>query len=484
MNDTLPASAKAPDVQSSLGLSGVDLIAMVVSDSGLANCEPKWWNASPTGCMLIGLQPRGGWQILQRAVQWGSDSWANCFGVDCATPTLYAYFACTIRNRLEVLASRRLRSPMEDVPAGGAWNTKDDFTVKRPTKLIDGSRGGQAFMAEVLAPETGTHYSIADQARLQMLSVLMVGAGLAVDDSLENYMGTVLPADFDLSDGLGSVFGRLAIGLVAGSLLVVLFMLATWWSLMRGNLFGSALPYMVKIVSLMSWAVGATGLLMLGGNPRVRLVVKGIPDHIKKRLASLKDGADLDSTETCTGPVLEASDKAQSTKITTEVLTSHENDETLSGLNPKATTCSSKVETNRTQNSRDTDPKVKIQFGSLHGSVFLPDRGFCVLRSSLVERLCAIDILTVRTVGWYLGMAWFGLLLLGSIALQVGSTLAPAFGADLLGLVFLLVTALARGAGVAGPEEWMIPRWKRRQNASNGAVLLGQFNSRAGLVEA
>ncbi|KAK3385622.1 hypothetical protein B0H63DRAFT_494532 [Podospora didyma] len=428
-------SFSTPPLAKLLGLSGVDLIAMVVSDSGLANCEPKWWNASPTGCMLIGLQPRGGWQIIQRAVQWGSDSWAKCFGVDCAAPILYAYFACTIRNRLEVLLSARLRSPMEGVPAGGQWNTWEDesFTVKRPTKLVDGSRGGQAFMAEVLAPEAGGgQYTIADQSRLQMLSVLMVGAGLAVDDSLASYWSAVLPADFDLSDGLGSVFGRLAIGLALGSLVAIGLMIATWWSLVAtdDNVFGLALPYMVKIVSLLSWAVGAMGLLMLGGNPRVRLVDKDIPEHIKRRLATMKDEAE----------------------------------------EPHPTA--------------DSDPKVRIQFGSLHGSVFLPDRGACMVRFSVVERLCASDIKTVRTTGWYIGMGWFGLLLVGSVALQVGATLAPAFGADLLSLVFLLATALARGAGVAGPEEWMIPRWKRRHNTSNGAILLGQFNSRAGGGEA
>ncbi|KAK4111015.1 hypothetical protein N656DRAFT_676678, partial [Canariomyces notabilis] len=421
--------------QSSLGLSGVDLIAMVVSDSGLANCQPQWWNGSPTGCMLIGLQPRGGWQartllafftpdcdIVQRAVQWGNDKWAKCFGVDCASPLLYAYFACTIRNRLEVLATDRLRSPMEGVPPGGPWNTLgDSFTVQRPTKLVDGSRGGHAFMAEILAPDGDTHYSIAEGARLQMLSVLMVGAGLAVDDSLENYIDVVLPADFDLSGGLGSVFVRLAYGLVVASILVVGLTVAAWWSLMNTNLFGEAArPFMVKIVSLLSWAVGATGLLMMGGNPRVKLVVKKIPEHIKSRLASLKDEA------------------------------------------------------------YGTDPKVKIQFGSLHGSVFVPDRGSCKLRLSVVERLCALDIQTVRTKGWYIGMAWFGLLLLGGVALQIGATLAPRWEADLMGLVFLLATALARGAGVAGDEDWMIPKWKRRRNASNGAVLLGQFQSRAG----
>jgi hypothetical protein len=51
------------DLQSSLGLSSVDLMAMVLSDSGLANAQPQWWNASPLGCFLIGLQPRGGWQV-------------------------------------------------------------------------------------------------------------------------------------------------------------------------------------------------------------------------------------------------------------------------------------------------------------------------------------------------------------------------------------------------------------------------------------
>lgn len=419
-------------------------------------------------------------------MQWGSDSWANCFGVDCATPSLYAYFACTIRNRLEVLATPRLRSPMEGVPPGGAWNAYDDFTVKRPTKLIDGSRGGQAFIAEVLAPDEATHYTIADQARLQMLSVLMVGAGLAIDDSLDNYMDVVLPNDFDLSDGLGSVFWRLALGLAAGSLVFVVLMIATWWSLLRENLFGDARPFIVKIVSLIGWAVGATGLLMLGGNPRVKLVVKDIPEHIKKRLDSLREEAESGSVNptSVTEPVTEKSDGKEGdgpTETTTEVSPQRENDEALSDRTLQVTTCPSKGEGNRAPSKAPADPKVKIQFGSLHGSVFLPDRGSCVLRSSLVERLCASDIRTVRTTGWYFGMAWFGLLLVGSIALQIGSTLAPRFEADLMGLVFLLGTALARGAGVAGPEEWMIPKWKRRHNTSNGAVLIGQFQSRTGV---
>jgi hypothetical protein len=406
-------------------------------------------------------------------VQWGNDKWAKCFGVDCASPLLYAYFACTIRNRLEVLATDRLRSPMEGVPPGGPWNTLgDSFTVQRPTKLVDGSRGGHAFMAEILAPDGDTHYSIAEGARLQMLSVLMVGAGLAIDDSIENYVDVVLPADFDLSGGLGSVFVRLAFGLVVASILVVGLTVAAWWSLMNTNLFGDARPFMVKIVSLMSWAVGATGLLMMGGNPRVKLVVKKIPEHIKSRLASLKEEAlasnsiRVEFSKTCvTTEITSPDDKDRQTES--------EHGQTLH-LDPG----------NEARSRYDADPKVKIQFGSLHGSVFVPDRGSCNLRLSVVERLCALDIQTVRTKGWYIGMAWFGLLLLGGVALQIGATLDPRWEADLMGLVFLLATALARGAGVAGDEDWMIPKWKRRRNASNGAVLLGQFQSRAGIPEA
>ena len=236
-------------------MASVDLIAMVVSDAGLANTEPQWWNASPNGCILLGLQPRGGWQVLQRAVQWGSDHWAHCFGVSCKVPITYAYFACSIRNRIEVWNSKNFVSPMQDEvdansepvkpfvkdfdlkssadevvsdsagadskmlgliprlteetitvtptvspnikPKDGtdavtnrrtnssqnrqaqksethqdtSWNRIDRgkagfFEVMRPTKLIDGSRGGQAFMCDILRPEPGRAYGLEEQARL------------------------------------------------------------------------------------------------------------------------------------------------------------------------------------------------------------------------------------------------------------------------------------------------------------------------------
>ena len=108
-------------------MASVDLIAMVVSDAGLASTEPKWWNASPMGCMLLGAQPRGGWQVLQRAVQWGTDLWAHCFGVDCKVSVLYEYFSCSIRNRLEVWKSQNFLSPMQthNNPAAAGAGVED-----------------------------------------------------------------------------------------------------------------------------------------------------------------------------------------------------------------------------------------------------------------------------------------------------------------------------------------------------------------------
>ena len=37
---------------------GLDLIDLIVSDTGLASTSPTWWNGSPRGCLLLGLQPQ------------------------------------------------------------------------------------------------------------------------------------------------------------------------------------------------------------------------------------------------------------------------------------------------------------------------------------------------------------------------------------------------------------------------------------------
>ncbi|KEY63904.1 hypothetical protein S7711_11583 [Stachybotrys chartarum IBT 7711] len=488
------------DIQSSLGLSNVDLLAMVLSDSGLANAEPQWWNASPLGCFLIGLQPRGGWQvssnvIMQRTMQWGDDAWARCFGVGCPPPTLYAYFACSIRNRLEVWASDNFRSPMEGMPPGSPWRATSEFTVKRPTKLIDGSRGGQAFMAEILTPEANKQYSIGDQSRMQLLSVLLVGASLAHGDMVDDYLEVVLAEDFNLSPGLGTVFSRLATGLILCSLICIALLVSTWWSLLRTNLYSSrsALAWITKVVSLGCWAVGATGLLMLGGNPRVKLVTKQMDDSTRERLRRLVEEAEGEKMERDT-TLTDADEVVAVMNLPTPITEEEQNQGSIAEPQHKK---SEIIVLDEAMPIKGTDKAfhqkpsqtfiqrtraqtlITVQFGSLHGSVFTPDRGSCVLPLSLVERICTLDIKMVRSWGWMLGVIWFGLMLLAGVTLQIGGTLAPSFPADLASLTFLLLTSLARGAGVSGPEEWMIPKWKRRANAENGAILLGQYNARA-----
>lgn len=389
---------------------------MVVSDSGLASTEPQWWNASPLGCFLIGLQPRGGWQVMQRAVQWGEDRWTHAFGVKCPKPILYAYFACSIRNRLEVWDSTRFTSPMEGEKESETWKSVGASKVARPTKLIDGSRGGQAFICGLLRPEDNKHYGIEQQARMQLLSVMLVAAGFMGSDSYKN-LKMVMREDFEVSDRLGIVFYHLFRGLLVASLLDMAFVITVFYTLWRSNIYGESAPYVVQLSSLASWAVGAVGLLMLGGNPRVRIVDKTIPLHVEIRLRS------------------------------------HETE------NPG---------------------KVRLEFGSIHGSVYTPDRGHCFLPPNIVRSICGWDLKLRRTSQWYLGLLWFSLVLLMSIVLQISGLKVTTAGSGIMSIVFLLATSVLRGSGVSGREEWLIPRWKRRGNANYGARLQGAVSSRGG----
>lgn len=373
---------------------------------------------------------------------------------------------------------------MEGVPPGGAWASDGDFTVKRPTKLIDGSRGGQAFMAELLVPDGEKHYTVAEQARLQLQSVLLVGAGLTKHDYLPIFFEVMMAKDFDITDNTGSVFGRLAAGLGACSMICVVFMIATWWSLFRENLFGNGLPYVVKVLSLAFWAVGGTGLLMLGGNPRVIVTKSQCAAHIMQRLDQLRGALEPD--------IIALPHEAEGIGANREGLEDErqrvsqmpsENNEVVNGTSEVGMvnqTESLEEDISSVRGRRSCDTLVRVQFGSLHGSIFTPDQGHCRVSSSLVERICNMDIKLVRSHGWYAGIFWFGLSLLASIALQIAGSLAPAFAADLMSLAFLLLTSLARGAGVSGSEEWMIPKWRRRKNTTHGAVLIGQFSSRMG----
>ena len=460
----------------------VDLIAMIVSDAGLARGEPHWGNASPLGCILIGFQPRGGWQIIQRSVQWGNDIWASCFGVKCDDNVLYQYFACTMRNRLEVWDSTEFLCPKQqhqaaaagshtateqtrtdigekdatikqsvevhveqDSPqsalrkvstignsfqSGNKWNRffvdQRMFSVRRPTKLVDGSRGGQAFMCSLLRPDDGHEYGIQDQARMQFLSVLLVAVSLIPDRNV-NQWRDILRKDFQIDTGLGIVFRRLLIALGVFSVFVIMFIISVGFALFKDNFYGTSAPYVVQLCSLSSWALGATGLLMLGGNPRVAMRETSIPEYVKARLRPM---------------------------------TSHN-----SGF-PDGFA------------NADVAANLNLEFGSLHGAIYEGGAGSCQINARIVESVLAIDFCLVRTHAWYMGMIVSIAFLTTSVVLQFAGSRVMTIGSQAMSVTLIIITSLARGAGVSGDEAWMIPKWKMRAGSGYGAPLVGQMTSR------
>jgi hypothetical protein len=433
-NDPPPPGAYAQDTWTSgFDLTGLSLVAMVVSDAGLTSTEPTWWNASPLGCFLISLQPRGGWQILQRSVQWGRGPLSRCFGVECPPPILYAYFACSIRNRIEVWDSPRFKSPMEG-QTSTTWQTFPNFEVSRPSKLLDGSRGGAAFMCSLLIPQGDHHYSIDEQARMQYLSILLAAAGLVNEENRDD-LDAVFREDFEISNRVGTVFTRLFRGLILASFLTACLLVSSSYATWKSNIYGASAPYILQLTSYAAWTVGSIGLLMMGGNPQVTIDTKrALPDFIEERIRSLET------------PLASSEDINEIPEDTEEI--------------PK---------------------DVRLEFGSLHGSAYTQDKGFCLLPAHVVRAVCKWQALRVeKTTTWYLGFGWYGLLLLCSVATQVAGSKITTLGSEIMFLGILMITALLRGAGLAGKEEWMIPLWTRRRNASYGAILMGHFVSRAG----
>lgn len=496
--------------QGGLNVASVDLIAMVVSDAGLASTSPEWWNCSPFGCILIGLQPRGGWQIIQRAVQWGEDYWARCFGVKCDMPVLYQYFACTVRNRLEVWNSKDFICPtigpnnpasnetkaispsLLSRNAGGAspgtthpvaeagtashephtslkkpkskvWKKFDvdphcEFSVNRPTKLTDGSRGGQAFMCKLLRPPDGQAYSVDEQARMQMWSVLLVAVGLMHRREV-NFLSTALEKDFQMTAGLGRVFVRLARGLVIANILVVGFIVTVFYALWQRNIFGQVAPFIIQLCSLASWAVGATGLLMFGGNPSVAIRHEGdIPMHIKKRIYHVGTPTSSPAQDPGIG---------QNTQEAGNSLS----------ISPLPDNIEGTVDDGRLET--DINGNVNLSFGSLHGSIFTDDQGKCHIPGTALEAICSLEMTLTRTYGWYLAIIWFLLHLAASITLQIAGAKVATVASEIMGVGILIATSVFRGAGVSGPEKWMIPGWAMRPGAEYAVPLLNKFLSRA-----
>ncbi|XTI85802.1 hypothetical protein V2W45_1466632 [Cenococcum geophilum] len=423
-------------------------------------------------------------KIFTNCCNEGTDVPADCFRATCNPNVLYAYFACSIRNRLEVWKSDRFENPKRirskapvhlssdepraatvalaagirgrhssealelqissqqhisegtgrDAGSTAPRHTKsknsascwgwikrkreaplkfskiwqvfgvDDrrpFNVPRPTKLVDGSRGGQAFMCELPRPKDNEvyMYPIEEQARMQLLSVLLVATLLIKDQDSEEWE-EVLKEGFQLDNSLGTVFQRLFVELVIVNFFLICFIVS--------------ICYALWLCSLASWAYGATGLLMLGGNPRVKTnYKKGFPDRIEARLL---EKIDVDGHD-CLG-------------------------------------------------IRDLDQAgdLGLHFGSLHGSVFTKDDGTCKVLGHIAKRVYSLDLELVRTTEWYLGIAWFALYLGISIMLQIAGTKVATVLLEVMAVVILILTSVFR-------EGRMIPRWKAWPGAKCGALL-------------
>jgi len=130
------------------------------------------------------------------------------------------------------------------------------------------------------------------------------------------------------------------------------------------------------------------------------------------------------------------------------------------------------------ENVPAVDEKVRLNFGSLHGSVFTSDNGHCYLSLRVFRSVCKYDLQLFRPRSWYLGMSWCGFLLALSIILQIVGSQSATVGSEILGIVMLILTALLRGIGLSGPEEWQIPKWKIRKGANYEADLIGLLSSR------
>lgn len=284
-------------------------------------------------------------KIFTNCCNEGTDVPADCFRATCNPNVLYAYFACSIRNRLEVWKSDRFENPKRirskapvhlssdepraatvalaagirgrhssealelqissqqhisegtgrDAGSTAPRHTKsknsascwgwikrkreaplkfskiwqvfgvDDrrpFNVPRPTKLVDGSRGGQAFMCELPRPKDNEvyMYPIEEQARMQLLSVLLVATLLIKDQDSEEWE-EVLKEGFQLDNSLGTVFQRLFVELVIVNFFLICFIVSICYALWVRQ--GYALRHTVVLVGVLGlwrhWPFDAGG---------------------------------------------------------------------------------------------------------------------------------------------------------------------------------------------------------------------------------
>jgi hypothetical protein len=256
---------------------------------------------------------------------------------------------------------------------------------------------------------------------------MLVAIALIKHEHLE-FWPRILEEEFQVDNRLGVIFRRLFRGLIIANFLVVGFIISTFYALWFHNIFGDSAPYIIQLCSLASWAFGAIGLLMLGGNPRVVVDPgKKVPEWIQERLYMPQEG--------------DAAGAGRTLKV-------------------------------------DGSGNMVLKFGYLSGSTFTECEDTCVVPGHIVESICSWDLCLRRTWAWYTGIIWFTLYLGISIALQIAGSKVATVPSEIMAVAILIVTSVVRGAGVSSSEERMIPRWKVREGTCYGASLLGQMMSR------
>jgi hypothetical protein len=84
----------------------------------------------------------------------------------------------------------------------------------------------------------------------------------------------------------------------------------------------------------------------------------------------------------------------------------------------------------------------------------------------------------LRTRAWYIGILWFMLYLGISITLQIAGAKVATVASEIMGVAILIATSVFRGAGISGPEKWMIPGWATRPGAGYTVSMLSKKSSR------
>jgi len=125
------------------------------------------------------------------------------------------------------------------------------------------------------------------------------------------------------------------------------------------------------------------------------------------------------------------------------------------------------------------DEFTTLEFGSLHGSAYLQDQGSCPIATDVARAVCRWRIKLTRSWEWLFGMTWFASFLLLSIVLQIAASKVSTVKSKIMSIVLLLLTSVIRGAGLSGPEAWMIPGWRQRPGTRHAVSLVGQVMARA-----